>query len=130
MKPTEVNALEGKDVSFQFRDTKLPFVAEAFLLSFSLPNFHFHATTAYEFRRDQPKCRARDLRDGVSEIFGGVPIESGTPVFLLHAHNVMRRSQRIQDILYLCEGGHCSSCSVFQRSLPHMLGSRGRSPVQ
>ena len=53
MKPTEVNALEGKDVSFQFRDTKLPFVAEAFLLSFSLPNFHFHATTAYDILRSK-----------------------------------------------------------------------------
>ena len=51
MKSTDVNALEGKDVSFQFRDTKLPFVAEAFLLSFSLPNFHFHATTAYDILR-------------------------------------------------------------------------------
>ena len=30
---------------------KLPFTAENFLLSFSLPNFYFHATTAYDILR-------------------------------------------------------------------------------
>jgi hypothetical protein len=49
--PAEVNALEGRDVVFQIRDLKLPFTAEGFLLSFSLPNFHFHATTAYDILR-------------------------------------------------------------------------------
>lgn len=51
--PAEVNALEGKDVTFQMRDFKLPFVAEGFLLSFSLPNLHFHATTAYDILRNK-----------------------------------------------------------------------------
>ena len=51
LKPDEVNALEGKDMTFQMRDLKLPFKAEGFLLSFSLPNFHFHATTAYDILR-------------------------------------------------------------------------------
>lgn len=51
MKPAEVNALEGKDVVFQLRDFKMPFTAEGFLLSFSLPNFYFHATTAYDILR-------------------------------------------------------------------------------
>ena len=49
--PDEVNALDGKDVTFQMRDLKLPFTAAEFLLSFSLPNFHFHATTAYDILR-------------------------------------------------------------------------------
>jgi hypothetical protein len=53
LKPDEVNALEGKDVAFQFGETKIPFVAEMFLLSFSLPNFHFHATTAYDILRSR-----------------------------------------------------------------------------
>jgi hypothetical protein len=51
--PDEINALEGKDVSFQFRDFKLPFVAEGFLMSFSTPNLHFHATTAYDILRSK-----------------------------------------------------------------------------
>ncbi|MFI4975499.1 MAG: DUF1993 family protein [Caulobacterales bacterium] len=51
--PEEVNALEGKDVVFQIRDFKVPFTAEGFLASFSLPNFYFHATTAYDILRSK-----------------------------------------------------------------------------
>ncbi|HTR83690.1 MAG TPA: DUF1993 domain-containing protein [Reyranella sp.] len=50
-KPDEINALEGKDMIFSVRDITLPFKAEGFLMSFSLPNFHFHATTAYDILR-------------------------------------------------------------------------------
>ena len=49
----EVNALEGGDMLFQIRDFKLPFTAENFLMSFSLPNFYFHATTAYDILRSK-----------------------------------------------------------------------------
>ncbi|NOT39831.1 MAG: DUF1993 domain-containing protein [Alphaproteobacteria bacterium] len=49
--PAEVNGLAGRDVIFQLRDFKLPFTAEGFLMSFSLPNFYFHATTAYDILR-------------------------------------------------------------------------------
>jgi hypothetical protein len=51
--PAEVNALEGRDVTFQTGDYKSPFVAEGFLLSLSLPNFYFHATTAYDILRSK-----------------------------------------------------------------------------
>jgi hypothetical protein len=53
LKPDEVNGLAGKDMVFQMRDNKLPFTAEGFLLSFSLPNFYFHATTAYDILRSK-----------------------------------------------------------------------------
>ena len=36
---------------FEFRDFRLDFTAEEFLLSFSQPNFYFHATTAYDILR-------------------------------------------------------------------------------
>ena len=49
----EVNALEGGDMTFQIRDFKMPFTAENFLMSFSLPNFYFHATTAYDILRSK-----------------------------------------------------------------------------
>jgi hypothetical protein len=49
--PDEVNALAGKDVTFEFGPTKMPFTAEGCLLSFSLPNFYFHASTAYDVLR-------------------------------------------------------------------------------
>ncbi|MGH6782790.1 MAG: DUF1993 domain-containing protein [Sphingomonadaceae bacterium] len=53
IKPDEINAYEGKDVYFEFRGSKIPFVAENFLMSFSLPNLHFHATTAYDLLRSR-----------------------------------------------------------------------------
>jgi uncharacterized protein len=51
VKPEEVDALQGKDVTFQLPSMKIPFTAEGFLLSFSLPNFYFHAATAYDILR-------------------------------------------------------------------------------
>jgi uncharacterized protein len=49
----EVNALEGREVTFQFGSYKVPFVAENFILSFSHPNFYFHAATAYDILRSK-----------------------------------------------------------------------------
>lgn len=49
--PEAVNALAGRDVTFKLGDRALPFTAEGFLMSFSLPNFFFHATTAYDILR-------------------------------------------------------------------------------
>jgi hypothetical protein len=46
-----VNAMEGKDVVFEIGGRKMPFTAEGFLMSFSLPNFYFHAATAYDILR-------------------------------------------------------------------------------
>ncbi|MFA7279185.1 MAG: DUF1993 domain-containing protein [Sterolibacterium sp.] len=51
--PEDVNAYAGSDVVFEVRDMKLPFTAENFVLSFSLPNFHFHAATAYDILRSK-----------------------------------------------------------------------------
>ena len=48
-----VSMKDGKDVIFTVRDMKLPFTAEGFLQSFSLPNFYFHATTAYDILRNK-----------------------------------------------------------------------------
>jgi len=38
-------------MAFEFRERRLEFTAEDFLLSFSLPNFYFHAATAYDILR-------------------------------------------------------------------------------
>lgn len=46
-----VNAMEGRDVTFKLGENEIPFVAEDFLLTFSLPNFYFHATTTYDILR-------------------------------------------------------------------------------
>ncbi len=49
--PAEVESFIGRDMQFVFRDFTLDFTAENFLLSFSQPNFYFHATTAYDILR-------------------------------------------------------------------------------
>ena len=51
--PEEVNALEGRDMAFQFGERRMPFTVEGFLMSFSTPNLHFHATTAYDILRSK-----------------------------------------------------------------------------
>jgi hypothetical protein len=49
--PEEINSRDGADVVLQSGDAKRLFTAEGFLLSFSLPNFYFHAATAYDILR-------------------------------------------------------------------------------
>ena len=49
--PAEIEAFIGRDMRFEFREHRLEFTAENFLLSFSLPNFYFHAATAYDILR-------------------------------------------------------------------------------
>lgn len=51
LSPDAVNALEGNEIVFHLGDRQLPFTAVGFLQSFSLPNFYFHATTAYDILR-------------------------------------------------------------------------------
>ncbi|KZY57356.1 hypothetical protein A3736_05805 [Erythrobacter sp. HI0063] len=41
----------GQEVRFEFGKLSLPFDAEDFLLSFSQPNYAFHAATAYDILR-------------------------------------------------------------------------------
>lgn len=47
----EVDGFIGRDMRFVFGERRMDFTAENFLLSFSLPNFYFHATTAYDILR-------------------------------------------------------------------------------
>jgi hypothetical protein len=51
--PEEIESFIGRDMMFSVpaMDSESPFTAENFLLSFSLPNFYFHATTAYDLLR-------------------------------------------------------------------------------
>jgi hypothetical protein len=48
-----IDQLVEKDTHFAFGDMTLPFTGANFLLSFSQPNFYFHATTAYAILRAQ-----------------------------------------------------------------------------
>ena len=68
----EVNALEGRDMTFQIGDRyKVPFTAENFLMSFSLPNFYFHATTAYDI------LRSKGVPIGKRDFMGQMRVKAG-----------------------------------------------------
>ena len=49
--PAKLDALAGNDVQFKVGKFDMMFTAANFLMSFSLPNFHFHVTTAYNILR-------------------------------------------------------------------------------
>jgi hypothetical protein len=49
--PAEVDAFVGRDMCFVRGEHRLDFTAEDFLLSFSQPNFYFHAATTYDILR-------------------------------------------------------------------------------
>jgi len=56
---TELNAVEadvvlaraGKPMYFRMGELEMPFTSENFVMSFSLPNLYFHATTLYDMLR-------------------------------------------------------------------------------
>jgi hypothetical protein len=51
LEPAELEAMAGRDMAFQFGETRLPFTVQDFLLSFSNPIVFFHAATAYDILR-------------------------------------------------------------------------------
>lgn len=51
--PDEVNGWADKDLDLQIGPRRLAFTSETLILSFSLPNFHFHAVTAYGILRSR-----------------------------------------------------------------------------
>ncbi len=65
----EVDALVGKDVLFEFKGVRREFVAEGYLMSYALPNFYFHAVTAYDL------LRARGLAIGKKDFLGELAVK-------------------------------------------------------
>ena len=51
VKPEQIDGTEGKPVTVKMRDRELNFKGLELLLNRSLPNFYFHATTAYDILR-------------------------------------------------------------------------------
>ena len=52
VKPSEIDGTEGKDISITFPSGQTrQFTGQSLLLGNSLPNFYFHATTAYDIIR-------------------------------------------------------------------------------
>jgi uncharacterized protein len=68
--PDELNGFVGKDMCFLLNDQRLDFTsADAFLMSFSLPNFYFHATTTYDL------LRLKGMEIGKRDFMGKLPIK-------------------------------------------------------
>jgi hypothetical protein len=53
LSPADVEALADQPMMFKAGERELHFDGASFLLSFSLPNFYFHATTAYDILRSR-----------------------------------------------------------------------------
>ena len=50
-KPMQIDGTEDKEIVVKFSSGERKFKGQAFLLNFCLPNFYFHATTAYNILR-------------------------------------------------------------------------------
>lgn len=61
----------GRPMRFQMRELGMDFTAEDFLLSFSQPNFYFHAATAYDI------LRMKSLELGKRDYMGRLRIQRG-----------------------------------------------------
>lgn len=48
----EVDSIAGNDTCFRFGERVMPFTVEDYLLTFAMPNFHFHAAMAYAVLRN------------------------------------------------------------------------------
>ena len=62
----EINAQSDKLMLFKMGEIELPFTAEEFVQSFSLPNFYFHVTTAYDI------LRMKDIPVGKQDFLGNI----------------------------------------------------------
>jgi hypothetical protein len=49
--PAEIDRWTGRELDLQIGPRRLAFTAETYILSFALPNLHFHAATAYAILR-------------------------------------------------------------------------------
>ena len=67
--PAEIESFIGRDMCFERGSHRLEFTAEDFLLSFSLPNFYFHATTAYDI------LRWKGMPIGKRDFMGRLPLK-------------------------------------------------------
>jgi hypothetical protein len=52
VKPAQIDGTEDKAINIKLRDRELNMKGLEFLLNRSLPNFYFHATTAYDILRN------------------------------------------------------------------------------
>ena len=64
----QIDGTEGKDIVLKFGTREMPFKGDAFLIGFTLPNFYFHSTTAYNI------LRSMGLEVGKRDFMGAPPV--------------------------------------------------------
>ncbi len=65
----DMEAVQANDVAFKMTGLELDFTVPGFLLSFSMPNFQFHATTTYDV------LRAKGLPLAKRDFMGGLDLK-------------------------------------------------------
>jgi uncharacterized protein len=64
-KPEQINGSETKEIVLTFGTQKFPFVGDAYLTQFALPNFFFHSSMAYAIlRHNGVEVGKRDFMGG------------------------------------------------------------------
>lgn len=69
--PDELDSLLNADVVFTLGEMKMPFTGLGYLTSFSLPNFYFHTTTAYNL------LRQKGVEIGKRDYLGAIDLNVG-----------------------------------------------------
>lgn len=69
LREEEVENMIGRPICIRLGEHRIDFRAEDFLLSFSQPNFYFHATTAYDL------LRMKGLSIGKPDFIGAIRIK-------------------------------------------------------
>lgn len=71
--PNEIDDHAGSSIVFEASDRRPVFTGKGLLLSFALPNLHFHATTAYDL------LRVRGVRLSKKDYLGELDTETSKP---------------------------------------------------
>ena len=53
VEPAQIDGSEARGIAFKAGPNQLKFNGEGYLLTFALPNFYFHVTTAYDILRNK-----------------------------------------------------------------------------
>ena len=65
LKPGQIDGTEAKEIKFSIKEWNFEFVGEQYLLTWIIPNFYFHVTTAYDI------LRHKGVGIGKSDYLGG-----------------------------------------------------------
>ena len=65
LKSEQIDGTEAKEIKFSIKEWNFEFVGEQYLLTWIIPNFYFHVTTAYDI------LRHKGVEIGKSDYLGG-----------------------------------------------------------